>query len=138
MKKVFIDTNILIDLLADRRPYSKNAIEIFELAEKGEIVIYMTSLSLMNTHYALKKYLDERTIRQSFLELLQIIKLVALDYAIISKALKAKNKDFEDSVQMHSAYSISEINCLITRNTKDFKDCEIDVFTPEEFLDIII
>ncbi len=138
MKKVFIDTNILIDLLADRRPYSKNAIEIFELAENGKIEIFMTSLSFMNTHYALKKYVDDKTIRLSFLDLLHFVKLVDLDNRIIIRSLKSNQKDFEDAVQMHSAYSISDINCLITRNTRDFKECEIDVFTPEEFLDIII
>jgi predicted nucleic acid-binding protein len=64
MKSIFIDTNILIDLLADRQPFSKFAIEIFNLAEKKQIKLFTSSHSYATTHYLLKKHIEERELRE--------------------------------------------------------------------------
>lgn len=137
MKKVFVDTNVLIDLLADRRPFSKNAIEIFNKAELLQIELFMSANSYATTHYILKKYLQENELREILITLLDYLKIISVDQNIIQRSLKSKHKDFEDSIQMHSAYSISDMFCIITRNIKDFKDSEIAVYTPEEFLNKI-
>ena len=59
MKKVFVDTNILIDLLGDRKPFSKYAIEIFDKAERRKVELFVSSHSFATTHYLLKKYMME-------------------------------------------------------------------------------
>jgi predicted nucleic acid-binding protein len=102
MKKVFVDTNILVDLIADRRPFSKFAIQIFSKAEERKIKLYTSSHS------------------------------IAIDQDVIKKGLKSKHKDFEDALQIISAYSIDKLDCIVTRNTKDFKSSEIPVLTPDE------
>jgi predicted nucleic acid-binding protein len=132
MKKVFLDTNIIVDLIADRRPFSKYAIEIFNKAEEKKIEIFTSSHSIATTHYLLKKYLDEKPLREVLYNLLDYLTVVPVDIDILKKGLRSKHKDFEDAIQILCASSIAKIDCIVTRNTKDFKDCEILVMTPDE------
>jgi len=134
MKKIFVDTNILVDLIADRRPFSKFAIQIFSKAEERKIRLYTSSHSIATTHYLLKKYIDEKELRDVLNSILDYLNVVAIDIDIIKKGLKSKYKDFEDALQIISAYSIVNIDCFVTRNAKDFKGSEIPVLTPDELI----
>src|SRR6184192_869685 len=131
MKTVFADTNILIDLLADRPPYSKFAIELFDLAEKGKVKLYTSSHSYATTHYLLKKYVGETTLREILLSLLDFIELIPIDIAIIKRSLLSRHKDFEDAIQIFAANAIDNIDFIVTRNLKDFKDAGIIVLPPD-------
>ena len=132
--KVFIDTNILIDLLGDRKPYSKFAIEIFKAAEQKTITLYATTHSLATTHYLLKKYIDEKKLRQILEGLLEYLNIVPIDEHIFRQGLKSRHKDFEDALQMIAASGIPEITCIVTRNLKDFKHSEVEVVSPDELV----
>lgn len=133
MKKVFIDTNIIIDLIADRKPFSKFTLEIFKKAEDKKLILYTSSHSIATTHYLLKKYIDEKTIRKILINLLEYVKTIPIDETILNQGLHSRHKDFEDALQIFSAASISKIDCIITRNTKDFSFSEIPVMSPDEF-----
>lgn len=132
MKKVFVDTNIIVDLIADRRPYSKYAIEIFYKAEEKKIKLFTSSHSIATTHYLLKKYLEEKPLREVLYNLLDYLTVIPVNIDVLKKGLRSKHKDFEDAIQIVCASSIEKIDCIVTRNTKDFKDCEILVMTPDE------
>ncbi len=134
MKRVFVDTNILIDLIADRRPFSKFAIQIFTKAEERKIKLYTSSHSIATTHYLLKKYMDERELREVLHSTLDYLNIVAIDQDVIKKGLRSKHKDFEDAIQIISAYSVEKLDCIVTRNIKDFKGSEIPVLTPDELI----
>ncbi|WP_426671581.1 type II toxin-antitoxin system VapC family toxin [Mucilaginibacter sp. McL0603] len=134
MKKVFVDTNILIDLLADRPPYSKFAIELFDLAEKRKVKLYTSSHSYATSHYLLKKYFGETALREILLSLLDFIELIPVDVAIIKKSLLSKHKDFEDAIQIFAANTIANADFIVTRNIKDFKDAGVIVLPPDELL----
>lgn len=134
MKKVFVDTNIIIDLISDRKPFSKFAIEIFEKAENKTIKIFASSHSIATTHYMLKKYINEKELRVILTDLLDFITIIAIDQEVIKRGLKSKHKDFEDALQIIAAQSIDNIECIITRNIKDFKEAEILVIPPDEFV----
>jgi len=131
MTNIFVDTNILVDLIADRKPFSKFAIELFNKAEDGKISLYTSSHSIATTHDLLKKYIDEKTLREILYSLLTFVTVVPVDLDVLKKGLLSKHKDFEDAIQMMCAYSIEKIDCIVTRNIKDFKDCEIPVFAPD-------
>ena len=133
MKKVFLDTNIIVDLIADRKPFSKFSIEIFKKAEENKIKLFTSSHSIATTHYLLKKYLEEKLLRDVLYNLLDYITVVAVDTDILKKGLRSKHKDFEDSIQILCASTIENIDCIVTRNIKDFRDSEILVLTPDEF-----
>ncbi|OYU92990.1 MAG: PIN domain nuclease [Bacteroidetes bacterium B1(2017)] len=136
MKKLFLDTNIIVDLIADRKPFSKYAIQIFQKAELKEIELFTSSHSIATTHYLLKKYLAEKELREVLYNLLDYVTVVAVDVDILKKGLRSNHKDFEDSIQILCASSIEKVDCIVTRNTKDFKTSEIPAFNPDEILSI--
>jgi predicted nucleic acid-binding protein len=134
MKRIFVDTNIIVDLIADRKPFSKFAVELFEKAERKEVKLFTSSHSIATTHYLLKKYLEEKQLRDVIYNVLAFVQIVAIDQDIIKKGLKSKHKDFEDALQMLCAYNIEKLDYIVTRNIKDFKDSEIPAFPPDELL----
>ena len=134
MKKVFADTNILVDLLADRPPFSKYAIALFDLAEKDKVKLFTSSHSYATTHYLLKKYVDETTLRTLLISLLDFLDIVPVDLAIIKKSLLSTHKGFEDAIQIFAANSIDNLDFIVTRNLKDFRNAGVDVIPPEEIL----
>lgn len=133
MNKVFIDTNIIVDLTADRKPFSKFSIEIFKKVEEKKIKLFTSSHSKATTHYLLKIYLEEKLLSDVLYNLLDYITVIAVDTDVLKKGLRSKNKDFEDSIQILCASTIDNIDCIVTRNIKDFRDREILVLTPDEF-----
>jgi predicted nucleic acid-binding protein len=132
MKKLFLDTNIIVDLIADRKPFSKYSIEIFKKAEEKKIKLFTSSHSIATTHYLLKKYLEEKILRDVLYNLLDYVTVIAVDTDVLKKGLRSKHKYFEDSIQILCASTIEKIDCIVTRNTKDFRDSEILVLTPDE------
>jgi predicted nucleic acid-binding protein len=134
MKKIFVDTNIIIDLLADRRPHSKFAIALFEKAESQKVKLYASSHSFATTYYLLKKHVDDKNLRLILLGLLEYVNIIPIDMHIIKRGLKSKHKDFEDALQILSAMSVDKMDCIVTRDLKDFKDSEIPVFSPDDIL----
>ena len=132
MKKIFLDTNIIVDLIADRKPFSKYSIEIFKKAEEKKIKLFTSSHSIATTHYLLKKYLEEKILRDVLYNLLDYVTVIAVDTDVLKKGLRSKHKDFEDSIQILCASTIEKIDCIVTRNTKDFRDSETLVLTPDE------
>lgn len=134
MKNVFVDTNILIDFLADRPPFSKFAIAIFDLAEKKKVRLFTSSHSYATTHYLLKKHVEETALRGLLFTLLDFIEIIPVDLDIIKKSLLSKHKDFEDAIQIFAATTILNVDFIVTRNIKDFKDANITVLPPDELL----
>ncbi len=134
MKRIFIDTNIIIDLLADRKPHSKFAIALFEVAESKKITLYTSSHSIATSYYLLKKVTDEKKLRLVLLGLLDFVKIIPIDEHILKRGLKSKHKDFEDGLQILSAVSVESMDCIVTRNLKDFKESDIPVFSPDSVM----
>lgn len=134
MKKIFVDTNIIIDLVADRRPFSKYAIQLFGMAEEKKIRLYASSHTIATTHYLLKKYIDEKILREIIYNLVDYLHIAPVHIDIVRKSLKSKHKDFEDALQIITAYSVDKIDCIVTRNIRDFRNSELPVLTPDEVI----
>jgi predicted nucleic acid-binding protein len=131
MKRIFIDTNIIIDLLADRKPHSKFAVALFEQAESGKIALFTSSHSIATSYYLLKKVTEDKKLRQVLLDLLDYLKIIPIDEHILKRGLKSKHKDFEDGLQILSAVSVDNMDCIVTRSLKDFRESDIPVFSPD-------
>ena len=132
MKRVFLDTNIIVDLIADRKPFSKYSIEIFKKSEERKIKLFTSSHSIATTHYLLKKYIEEKALRDVLYNLLDYVTVIAVDTDVLRKGLRSKHKASEGSNQILCASTVEKIDCIVTRNTKDFRDSEIVVLTPDE------
>ena len=137
MKHVFLDTNILMDILANRHPFYKSSAEIYKLALRKKMLFYTSSNTISTLHYLLKKFIDEANIRKALDEITEVVSIIPVDRKIIKKSLKSNHKDFEDAIQIVSAQSINKMDCIITRDLKDYKFAEITVLTPDDFLNTI-
>lgn len=133
MKKLFIDTNVLIDLIDQRIPFYNDVAIISALAEKKQIKLATSSISFINTFYVLSKKIDNKLVINSLMKYRLICEVSNIDELIIDKSLISNFNDFEDAVQHYSALH-HKCDILITRNKKDFKNSEIPVMTPTEFL----
>ena len=137
MIKLFLDTNILIDLLADRQPFSKYAAELLSASENKQAELYTSSHSIATTYYILNKQIDDKSLRVFLDDLMDFIYPISIDYLILKKAVKSNIKDFEDAIQILAAASIANLDAIVTRNPKDFKDAGILVLSPEKAVELI-
>lgn len=137
MKNLFLDTNVIIDTLADRKPFSKAGANLFEYAEKGKVNLFISSLTYANIYYIIRKSCTHKELISTLRDLESIIETVDVTKQIISKSLQSEFKDFEDSIQYHTALSNKKITAIVTRNGKDFKKSDLAILTPEEAISII-
>ncbi len=137
MKKVFIDTNIVIDLLSRRLPFFEEAAELFSLADKKQIKLAVSSLTFANTSYVLLKQIDSSKAKSVLRKLKLILKVLPLDDKIIGLALNDETfSDFEDSLQYFTAIE-GEQDIIITRNLKDYKNSKLPTMTAKQFIESI-
>ncbi len=133
MKKFLIDTNIILDMLAKREPYYSDAVALFSLADKNQVNLSVSALSLINTHYILKKYRSEQDTRRIISTFKVLVRVLPLDEKITDLALNSDFKDFEDAVQYFTAIENDHVG-IITRNQSDFKTSSIPVMSAGEYL----
>ena len=133
MESVFVDTDIILDLLGNRQPFYKYAANLFSLADKGKIKLFVSSLSFSNLNYLLSKQYSTDQARKKLLKFKTLVNVLAVNDKIVELALSSDFKDFEDGLQYFTAIE-NGIKKLLTRNLKDFKAAEIIVMTAEQFL----
>jgi predicted nucleic acid-binding protein len=134
MNQVLIDTDVILDIFFDRKPFSDEASKILSLCERGEIQGFVTPVLISNVYYLLRKLAPHEKVILNLKKLLQIIDISAIDKGVILQAIQSEFKDFEDALQNFSAQNQSEIKLIITRNTKDYKSSQLSIMTPNAYL----
>ncbi|MCF6239891.1 MAG: PIN domain-containing protein [Bacteroidales bacterium] len=135
MKRLFLETNIVIDLLSRRLPFYEEAAVIFSLSDKKKIKLFISSLTIANMGYILTKQIGTKKAKEVLRKLRLIVQVLPLEDKIISLALNDDNfKDFEDGLQYYTAAE-NDIEIIITRNLKDFKYSKIPVMTAKQFIE---
>ena len=134
MSRLLIDTNIVIDLLANRKDFYIEAATLFSLADKNVLTLTVSSLTFANTNYILSKLKSEKEARIILRKFKVLVETLSLDDKITELALSDdKFPDFEDGLQYYSAIE-NRIDIIVTRNKKDFKNSKIPVMTAKEYL----
>ena len=134
MRQIFIDTNVVLDLLAKRKPWYDDAALLFSLADKGHFQIFVSSLTFSNISYVLSKLKTTEEARNILRRFRLLADVVSVDEKVVDLALNDSNfKDFEDGLQYYSALE-NNLEIIISRNSRDFKYSETTVMTPNEFL----
>ena len=133
MKKLFLDTNIILDLLAYRMPFYTEAAQLFSLADKKEIKLSISFLSLADIHYIMTKQTSSIEVRKILRKFKVLVNVLPLDDKILDLALNSDFHDFEDAIQYFTAIE-NDQDVIITRNQSDFKESKIPVMTAGEFL----
>jgi len=133
MGRVFADTDVVLDLLAQREPFYDAAARLFTRADNGTLTICVSALSFSNLNYLLSRRYDARESRRILDKFKVLVKVLAVNEKTIELALNSKFTDFEDAIQYYTATQ-NNIRTLLTRNIRDYKHAAIKVFTPETYL----
>jgi len=133
MDKVFVDTDICIDLLSKREPFNKAAELLFSLADTGKIKLCVSSLSFSNIDYVLLSQYSSTHSRQIIAKFKTLVQVLAVDSKTIDFGIASDFNDFEDAIQYACALE-NNLTIIITRNLKDYKKASIIVLTPESYL----
>ena len=137
MRKLFIDTNIVIDVLSQREPFYEESANLFSMADKKIVELSVSSLTIANTSYILLRQMDSNKAKAILRKLRLIVKVLPLDDKIVGLALNDDTfSDFEDGLQHFSALENNQ-DIIITRNLKDFKNSKLSAMTAKQFLETI-
>ncbi len=132
MEKIFVDANIVMDLFEKRPEFYQEAQELFTLSDKKNAKLYVSGLTLANVHFLLYKHLKMEA-RKVLAKFKVLVEVLAVDDKIIVLALTSDFKDFEDAIQYYTAIE-NEMDIILTRNKKDFKNSDLPILTAKEFL----
>jgi predicted nucleic acid-binding protein len=132
MKHIFMDTNVVIDFLANRQPFSADAARLFNSAINNNVTIYISAVSYNNIYYILRQSLSSNATIKLLTELASMAEITDVTDRIIRQSLKTDFKDYEDAIQYYCALSIPQIDFIVTRNIKDYKQSTLSVLTPAE------
>lgn len=131
--KLLIDANILLDVLQNREPHVHSSSLIWKMCEVGSVEGYVSSLTIANLIYVMRKELSPEKIEETLQFLKLIFRLTDLTVSDLTEAAEKKWHDFEDAVQSAIAERI-RAEYIITRNIKDFRKSQVTALTPDEYL----
>jgi len=130
---LFLDTNVVIDLLGQREPYYESAARIVTLADKGMVRITVSALTYPTAYNILCKFVSKDVVKEKIRLFKTIAATAELTDPVINMSLSSKFADFEDALQYFGALQAG-CTTLITRNVMDFAASELPVLTPDEYL----
>lgn len=133
MIRLFLDTNVILDLLGERIPFYDSIAKVATLADQKKLRMVISPLSFTTVEYVLKKFESSQSVLNKLRKFKIICEICEVNEETIEKALNSNFKDFEDAVQYFSAVQ-SQCSIIITRNGKDFKDFVLAIMTAEEYL----
>lgn len=131
--RAFIDTNVLLDVLAKRSEFVEPAKRIFTLCEDRLVEGWVSALSLCDCAYVLRKFMKVAKVRENIRILKLIFTMADIDEKVMDAALASVLPDFEDSVQLSAAQSVGA-DVIVTRDKSHFRGSPIKVQSPDEFL----
>jgi predicted nucleic acid-binding protein len=131
--KMFVDTNVLIDVLARREPFYADSAQVWTLAEQGRVTGFISVISFNNIYYVVRR-LRTRVVADRMMVLLRdTFTPVALDKQILDQAIDGGFKDREDAIQYFSAIRAG-VDCLVSRDARAFPKADLPIMTPHELL----
>lgn len=136
MTTVLLDTNVVIDLLQKRIPDYDDARAIFDNIAKGKYVGCISAKQVADVYYLMHHYLhDDKLTRKNLVQLTDLLRIIDVNQLDCRAAIDSKVGDFEDAMLVESAKR-NNIECIVSRNAKDFVNSGITVYSPREFLDL--
>ncbi len=133
MKKIFLDTNIILDFLGEREGFYEASAKIMTLADKKKIQVYTSPSSISNVFYVLARYESSKIALEKIRKFKLLCSMSVMDDEVVEKSINSGFKDFEDAMQYFSALA-SNCDIIVTRNEKDFKNALIPVMNAEGYL----
>ena len=135
--KLFIDTNVVLDLLQYREPWIHDTLVLFQLAKEKRVELIVTDLTFVNVVYIAGKNVDKKKLNETLVGLKKFLTIVPIGDACIEQALSGNFADFEDAVQCFAAKR-EKVDYILSRDEKGFYMSEIPVMNVTEFLNSYI
>lgn len=133
MNKLFLDTDVLLDLLLDREPFAGDIHSLMERSLLSETRLCASPISITNINYLISKFENQRQADIKTQKILSIVSVENVGQEVITQASDSLFKDFEDGVQNYCAQAAGH-RIIITRNTKDYQESNLSILTPKEYL----
>jgi predicted nucleic acid-binding protein len=134
--KVLFDTNVILDVLLQRHPYTVSAIKLMAAAETSQISGYLGATTVTTLFYLYAKASSSRDAKKTVDKLLQIFNIAPVNRNVLHAALTSNFKDYEDAV-LHEAGVRAGVDCIVTRNIKDFSKAKLTVYEPDDLVNIL-
>lgn len=132
-KKIYIDTNIMLDLLGEREGFYHDAAKLASLADQKIISVIASPISYATVNYFLSKFENSNVAREKLRKFKLVSEICTIDESIVEKSLNSNFSDFDDALHYFNAIE-SKCDLIITRNPKDFKYSTLPIMSPKEFL----
>ena len=134
MKKIFLDSDVILDFLLDREPFNDDIAEIIENSITSKVSICVSTTTVTNLNYIIGRIEKKKSAKMKTKKILKLVTVENVGSTTVNKSIElSKFKDFEDGVQNFCAKE-SGHKIIITRNTKDYKSSELAIMTPNEYL----
>ena len=133
MKKIFVDSDVILDVVLRREPYFKDSQKILSLIEEKVYLGFSSTLIMANCYYIISSQINKKVALRAINKLRLILTILPFTDKEIVESVNSKVKDFEDGVQHFIAIN-NGISNIISRNIKDYKNLGCNVFTPSIFL----
>lgn len=127
--KVLVDTNVILDVLCNRKEFVEDSLQVFQYCEAQRITGYISALSIPNIVYIMRKELDQERIKEILHTLTMVFSVVELREGDLMKAAELPFDDYEDAVQSVCAARV-RADYIVTRNGKDFVNSSIPAISP--------
>jgi predicted nucleic acid-binding protein len=134
--RIFLDTNVVLDVLTERKPWFDDSAAVLSLLESEEVEGFVAAHTVTTLYFLIEKSLGGKKARTALLDLLKLVRAAPVDQSLLLKALSLAWDDFEDAVQGACAVEIGA-EYFITRNAADFGSLSIPVHSPAEFLSLM-
>jgi predicted nucleic acid-binding protein len=131
--KILIDTNVVLDILLAREPFIEEAREIFLLVENKEVEGFICATTMTTIHYLIGKQTDKANADRVIMDILTLFEVALVDKSVLQEASLNNGVDYEDAVIYTSAIK-ANIDIIITRDKRGFKNSKISTLKPKEFL----
>ncbi len=134
---VLFDTDVVLDLILDRKPFSEAAVQLFSKVETGELSGFVSATTITTIHYLATKTIGAKKTKSAIRILLSILDVASVDRPVLERALEGKYKDFKDGVLVEAARQV-EAKAIITRNISNFKKSIVPAYSPAEMLKMLL
>ena len=131
--KILFDTNVILDVLLDREPFSEDAAFLMSLVELSEIIGIICATTITTIHYLASKALGSQAASRHIQTLLALFVIAPVNRVVLEDAAKSKFKDFEDAV-LHESAIHAGAEYIVTRNLADFKKSKLPTFSPVDLI----
>lgn len=137
MKRVLFDSDVIIDVMANRQPFIVDSAQALNTVATLHIEGYVAGHAVTNIFYILRRQLGVSVTLDILTKLLGKLKVASVTDAVIHSALQTKMTDFEDAVTSEAAFAIN-LDFIVTRNTKDYINSPIPAILPERLLELVL